>query len=149
MAFFEELLCGDELGTVFYYSVEWNGNTTGSGSPMTALDASMTLLRRIVLHTQQICGLAWSGDGEQFATGGNDNLAFLFNTADVVGIRNDSQPMQPRTMEGGERYRWAHGAAVKAIAFCPWQRSLLATGILLFPLCMNIIRAKVFRWWVE
>ncbi|KAK4222055.1 WD domain-protein [Podospora fimiseda] len=26
------------------------------------------------------------------------------------------------------RYRWNHGAAVKAIAFCPWQEGLVATG---------------------
>ncbi|KAG0131072.1 WD40-repeat-containing domain protein [Tuber indicum] len=83
----------------------------------------------IVVHSQQICGLAWSGDGEQFATGGNDNVACLFSTADVTrnrsgGMRNH----EAAPLEGGEKHRWAHGAAVKAIAFCPWQRSLLATG---------------------
>ncbi|KAH8152833.1 uncharacterized protein LAJ45_03059 [Morchella importuna] len=31
-------------------------------------------------------------------------------------------------IEGGEKYKWLHGAAVKAIAFCPWQKSLIATG---------------------
>ncbi|KAH7263416.1 WD40-repeat-containing domain protein [Fusarium tricinctum] len=29
---------------------------------------------------------------------------------------------------GVERHRWNHGAAVKAIAFCPWRRELVATG---------------------
>ncbi|KAF7549964.1 hypothetical protein G7Z17_g6026 [Cylindrodendrum hubeiense] len=29
---------------------------------------------------------------------------------------------------GLERHRWVHGAAVKAIAFCPWRRGLIATG---------------------
>ncbi|RYP19670.1 hypothetical protein DL767_009604 [Monosporascus sp. MG133] len=29
---------------------------------------------------------------------------------------------------GSERYRWQHGAAVKAIAFCPWREGLIATG---------------------
>lgn len=29
---------------------------------------------------------------------------------------------------GTERHRWEHGAAVKAIAFCPWRDGLVATG---------------------
>lgn len=29
---------------------------------------------------------------------------------------------------GSERYCWIHGAAVKAMAFCPWRNGLLATG---------------------
>ncbi|KAI7924005.1 WD domain-containing protein [Pyricularia oryzae] len=29
---------------------------------------------------------------------------------------------------GSAKQRWAHGAAVKAIAFCPWQEGLVATG---------------------
>lgn len=30
--------------------------------------------------------------------------------------------------KGSESWRWEHGAAVKAIAFCPWQEGLVATG---------------------
>lgn len=29
---------------------------------------------------------------------------------------------------GAEKHRWVHGAAVKAIAFCPWREGLVATG---------------------
>ncbi|KAI9848961.1 MAG: hypothetical protein M1837_005850 [Sclerophora amabilis] len=29
---------------------------------------------------------------------------------------------------GREKHKWIHGAAVKAIAFCPWQKGLIATG---------------------
>jgi WD40 repeat protein len=29
---------------------------------------------------------------------------------------------------GSEKHRWVHTAAVKAIAFCPWQDALVATG---------------------
>lgn len=29
---------------------------------------------------------------------------------------------------GSEKHRWMHGAAVKAIAFCPWREGLIATG---------------------
>lgn len=72
---------GDESGDVYYYSVEWPSawevqrhNWSGA----------MTLLARISAHSQQICGLAWSPDGSQFATGGNDNLCCLFNTRKIL-----------------------------------------------------------------
>ncbi|KAI0121298.1 WD40-repeat-containing domain protein [Xylariales sp. AK1849] len=65
---------------------------------------AMTLLARVKVHTQQICGFSWSPDGRQFVTGRNDNLCCLFNVDEH------------------------HLAAVKAIAFCPWQPHLLATG---------------------
>lgn len=123
----EELLVGDEFGNVYYYSIEWNGirESLGPGSA----DATITLLKRIVVHSQQICGLAWSGDGDQFATGGNDNVACLFDASEVVSRRRDGNDGgEESVLEGGEKHRWLHGAAVKAIAFCPWQKSLVATG---------------------
>lgn len=45
----------------------------------------MTLLARVQAHTQSVCGLAWSPDGEQFATGGNDNLCCLFGVDQILG----------------------------------------------------------------
>lgn len=127
----EDLLVGDELGNICLYAVMW-------GSAVQP--ASMGLLRRVVVHTQQICGLAWSADGTMLATGGNDNAAFLFDTADIEGVRlADGRRREvradERVLEGGsvEKHRWLHGAAVKAIAFCPWRRTLLATGIAPIP----------------
>ena len=129
MAETEELLVGDEFGNVYYYSIEWGKFREGLPAP--ASHASIVLLRKIVVHSQQICGLAWSGDGEQFATGGNDNVTCLFSTADVICNRSGGVRSHEATaLEGGEKHRWAHGAAVKAIAFCPWQKSLLATGMI-------------------
>lgn len=116
--FTEELLVGDEMGNIYIYAVDWNDPPGESTS---------TLLRRLPIHTQQICGLAWSMDGSQFITGGNDNMACLFDT-DVVFGRKGGSEVEARVGDSGERYRWPHGAAVKAIAFCPWQRSLVATG---------------------
>ena len=40
-------------------------------------------------------------------------------------------PVQNRFLligEGCQKHKWIHSAAVKAIAFCPWQRGLIATG---------------------
>ena len=187
----EELLVGDELGNVYYYSVEWmsNGQVDVHG-----WHGTMTLIAKINIHTQQICGIAWSPDGKYFATGANDNACCLFEVADILtppassfgqgtlqallagfepptfrpnarshdtltsilgrssSVRYEpvvshasigSASRTPSTSrnvfapgrgavlnitDGRQKHKWLHGAAVKAIAFCPWQRGLLATG---------------------
>lgn len=143
----------------------------------------MTLVAKITLHSQQICGLAWSLDGEFFASGGNDNLCCLTEVNKILsdngtdaspprppeqdvestpsgstagpsqpsgqhstmladlgsGSHGDGNPANVHTVRtstnsirhldvGAEKYRWVHGAAVKAIAFCPWREGLVATG---------------------
>ncbi|KAK0634749.1 WD40-repeat-containing domain protein [Bombardia bombarda] len=161
----EDLLVGDETGHVYYYAVEWPDRWEVERHNW---PGQMTLLARITIHTQQICGLAWSPNGELFGTGGNDNLCCLFEVSKVLKrdrhehdhpgpheFRNGQNeqmtfPIPIRTREsttetqirmpltppstvkrikpGDEKYRWLHGAAVKAIAFCPWQEGLVATG---------------------
>ena len=111
----------------------------------------MTLLARMTIHTQQICGISWSTDSELFATGGNDNACFLFRTKNVLWNHNPAELSSapdvqlgpngesiwtvvpgrgpvPSIEPGKEKLRWELNAAVKAIAFCPWQRGLLAIG---------------------
>jgi cell division cycle 20-like protein 1 (cofactor of APC complex) len=34
----------------------------------------------MVGHKQEICGMKWSFDEQQLATGGNDNKLFIWNT---------------------------------------------------------------------
>ncbi|KAK3304187.1 WD40 repeat-like protein [Chaetomium strumarium] len=155
----EDLLVGSEAGHVYYYSVEWPERWEVERNNW---KGEMTMLVHISIHSQQICGLAWSAHGEMFSTGANDNLCCLFETANVVGkpanghgeeeehqaesssaeyVRtasgiSDAQTEIQVTELGGakelrtgdEKHRWVHGAAVKAIAFCPWQTSLVATG---------------------
>ena len=86
------------------------------------------------MHSQQICGIAWSHTGEEFATGGNDNLCCLFDWKKIIDVDaeilgdQEAPPTSKSLPAGSERYRWQHGAAVKAIAFCPWRKGLIATG---------------------
>ncbi|KAF8180135.1 WD repeat-containing protein slp1 [Pholiota molesta] len=54
-------------------------------------------------HTGEVCGLKWRTDGELLASGGNDN---------VVNIWDGRL---------GDWTKRNHTAAVKAIAWCPWQ----------------------------
>ncbi|KAK0639209.1 WD40-repeat-containing domain protein [Cercophora newfieldiana] len=172
----DDLLVGDEAGRIYYYSVEWPDRWEVERYNWAG---QMTLLTRVDIHVQQICGLAWSRDGELFATGGNDNLCCLFETGKILNrdpsvvsaaretdrenqeVRENVEELAPdipvaapsgenseassaaeteiqtpqdtshsmsRLVPGSEKHRWMHGAAVKAIAFCPWQDGLVATG---------------------
>lgn len=143
----EDLVVGDETGNVYYYSVEWPEawEVDQNGWP-----GVMTLLARLSIHSQQICGLAWSYDGTLLATGGNDNLCCLFEASSILESQLDDPEMEEESftnadgvrrvqstvgrgrvrviLTGAEKHRWVHGAAVKAIAFCPWRDGLVATG---------------------
>lgn len=144
----EDLIVGDEVGYVYYYAVEWPELWEMEDDP-DHWDGCMTLLARISVHTQQICGLSWALDGSVFATGGNDNLCCLFETSRILrptpGQDSYIREIGPHSgrreddffanhngvrfiLEGAEKHRWVHGAAVKAIAFCPWREGLIATG---------------------
>lgn len=188
----EELLVGDESGVVSYYSVEWMSN---HDIEIHGWSGVMNLMAKINVHSQQICGLAWSREGDYFATGANDNLCCLFEVKDIfrspnqkfshtpsrrkplqtvvtgLGLPNPPRIFVAASLEskslndlnlghvqalqsqiglkdvpashqksipgyetilniagGQEKHKWIHSAAIKAIAFCPWQRGLLATG---------------------
>ena len=64
-------------------------------------------------HTQEVCGLKWSSEGTQLASGGNDNTLCIWDLGET----------NPRFLK--QNY---HQAAVKALAWCPWKNNLLATG---------------------
>lgn len=63
-------------------------------------------------HQGEVCGLDWRSDSSQLASGGNDNTVCIWDARSTV-------PKFTKTN---------HKAAVKAVAWCPWQMNLLATG---------------------
>jgi cell division cycle 20-like protein 1, cofactor of APC complex len=67
---------------------------------------------RCSAHRSEVCGLKWSPDNRQLASGGNDNQLCIWDL-------NNSEPVMKFT---------EHGAAVKAIAWSPHQHGLLASG---------------------
>lgn len=64
-------------------------------------------------HTSELCGLEWRADGAQLASGGNDNLVNIWDA---------------RLLTAPKWTKTNHKAAVKALAWCPWQSNLIATG---------------------
>lgn len=74
------------------------------------------LISTINAHAQEVCGLKWSSDGQYLASGGNDNMLQIWPS---VTARNNSQSIYSFNQ---------HQAAVKALAWCPWQNNILASG---------------------
>lgn len=63
-------------------------------------------------HKQEVCGLKWSPNDAQLASGGNDNKLLIWNAQSNSPVIKFSD----------------HTAAVKAIAWSPHQHGLLASG---------------------
>jgi len=99
-------------------AVAWNGAILSSGGRDSIVcnwdvrvrkdQANVATLR---VHEQEVCGLKWSPSGTQLASGGNDNVLAIHDAA--FGLQHKIP---------------AHQAAVKALAWCPFQSNLLATG---------------------
>lgn len=76
------------------------------------------LITTINAHAQEICGLKWSPDGKYLASGGNDNMLQIWPL--ITGqSHTHTQPIYSLNQ---------HQAAVKALAWCPWQNNILASG---------------------
>lgn len=95
----------------------WNGSILATGSRdrrilVRDIRAEDPLIYDYERHKQEVCGLKWSPDDQQLASGGNDNKLFIW------GIHNKN-PLAKFS---------DHWAAVKAIGWSPHQHGLLATG---------------------
>lgn len=103
-------------------SLSWQGPAliTSGSSDATIASADLRSPAMPVIrwkgHSQEVCGLKWNQEGTQLASGGNDNLLCIWDCVKSF----DSQ--RPAALIRD------HTAAVKALAWCPWQRGLLASG---------------------
>ncbi|KAL0249400.1 hypothetical protein GEMRC1_004632 [Eukaryota sp. GEM-RC1] len=98
-------------------SLSWNNHILSSGSrDCSIINHDVRVAQHISstfsYHQGEICGLSWSHDGTQLASGSNDNHLCLWNL-------DSASPQHILT---------DHQAAVKAVAWAPFQRNLLATG---------------------
>ncbi|CAM8976533.1 unnamed protein product [Rhodiola kirilowii] len=105
-------------------SLAWNNQilTTG-GMDGSIVNNDVRIRSHIVEtyrgHTQEVCGLKWSASGNQLASGGNDNLLHIWDRSVVTPSSSPTQWLH--RMDD-------HTAAVKALAWCPFQSNLLASG---------------------
>ena len=99
-------------------AISWNDSIVSTGSRDKSIlhrdiRTDWDYEARLDNHKQEICGLKWSFDKQQLASGGNDNKLCIWS------IRNSKNPV-------GKFH--SHQAAVKALAWSPHQHGLLASG---------------------
>lgn len=97
--------------------LSWNNYILSSGSRDRSIlhrDVRMPepFFEKLESHTQEVCGLKWNVDENKLASGGNDN---------IVNIYDGTSRVPTVTFQ-------EHTAAVKAMAWSPHKRSILATG---------------------
>ncbi|KAJ9622463.1 substrate-specific activator of APC-dependent proteolysis [Taxawa tesnikishii (nom. ined.)] len=102
-------------------SMSWNAHILSTGSRDRSIlhrdvRSPSQYLTKLTGHKQEVCGLRWNSDTGQLASGGNDNKVFVWEGLDDRWLHRWGE------QEGG------HKAAVKAIAWSPHQRGLLASG---------------------
>ncbi|KAG2303110.1 hypothetical protein Bca52824_031761 [Brassica carinata] len=99
-------------------SLAWNSHILTTGVMDEHIFNNDVQIRSYVVatykgHTQEVCGLKWSGSGQRLASGGKDSLMHLWD-------RSSSTQWLHRLM--------GHTSAVKALVWCPFQSNLLASG---------------------
>ena len=100
--------------------VSWNKNILSSGSKDFSIitrdirckNDDENIIRKFYGHNQEVCGLKWSFDGSQLASGGNDNKL-------IVWSLHSNKPLMCNN---------DHLAAVKAIAWSPRHHNILVSG---------------------
>ncbi|XP_074264861.1 B-type cell cycle switch protein ccs52A-like [Silene latifolia] len=98
-------------------ALAWSSSTLSSGSrDKSILQRDIRVqddfVSKLTGHKSEVCGLKWSYDNRELASGGNDNRLFVWN-------QHKTQPVLKYS---------EHTAAVKAIAWSPHLHGLLASG---------------------
>ncbi len=104
-------------------ALSWNGHMLSSASRDTNIINHDVRIQdhqigKFTHHTQEVCGLAWSPDGKMLASGANDNTLCIWDAA----MSSNSGNVAPKFALND------HQAAVKALAWSPHERNLLASG---------------------
>lgn len=98
-------------------SLAWNEHILSSGSrDRSILNRDVRIEQHYVnkfeTHKQEVCGLKWNPEENKLASGGNDNMLYIWDGLNPKPIHEFKD----------------HTAAVKAIAWSPHQRGILASG---------------------
>nr|GLL49134.1 cell division cycle 20.1, cofactor of APC complex-like [Ipomoea trifida] len=104
-------------------TLDWNNHILTTGGMDGLINNNDVRVRAPIVetyrgHHQEVCGLKWSASGQLLASGGNDNLLHIWDRS--TASSNSSTKWLHRFED--------HTAAVKALAWCPFQGNSLASG---------------------
>ncbi|URD77497.1 WD domain, G-beta repeat [Musa troglodytarum] len=106
--------------------------TKGTNAIVCAVRSFRRVSSKLRAHTGEVCGLKWSCGGDLLASGGNDNLVHVWESSKM----------------GSSKYLHRltdHRAAVRALAWCPFQPKTLASGGGTADQCIKIWNAQTGR----
>ncbi|KAJ1699609.1 hypothetical protein LUZ63_008121 [Rhynchospora breviuscula] len=109
------------LSTSWVGSLAWNNNhllTTGGADGLIKTNDVRSMWPIVNVyrgHDDAVCGLQWSPCGKHLASGGKDQLLNIWD----ISRSSDSSPLH--------RFN-NHTAAVRGVAWCPFENNLLASG---------------------
>ncbi|CAA7395516.1 unnamed protein product [Spirodela intermedia] len=115
-------------------ALSWNNHILTTGGMDGMVVNNDVRVRSHVVHTyrghqQEVCGLKWSGSGQQLASGGNDNLLHIWDLSASSSSSGGAAASRAAVGQNAWLHRFDdHMAAVKALAWCPFQSNLLASG---------------------
>lgn len=97
--------------------LSWNNHILTSGSRDRRIlhrDVRVpdSFFERIETHSQEVCGLKWNPESNKLASGGNDNMVYVYDGTSRLPVLKFEE----------------HTAAVKALAWSPHKRGILASG---------------------
>jgi WD40 repeat protein len=116
--------------------LSWNNNILSSGSKdryIKNFDIRIKVpeISKIKKHKQEVCSLKYSIERDLLASGGNDNMAYIWdirnlknNIFNFLFNENTNNPYEIKPYSINN----LHQAAVKAMNWCPWKRHVLGTG---------------------
>ena len=98
-------------------SLAWNNNILTTGSMDGKIVNNDVRFRNHVVHRyrgpeQEVCGLKWSGSGQQLAIGGNDNLLHIWDVSMASSVQSAGRTQWLHRLED-------HLDGMKALAWCP------------------------------
>ncbi|GAU30518.1 hypothetical protein TSUD_18980 [Trifolium subterraneum] len=102
-------------------TLSWNNRILTSGSHDNSIinhdvRAKRSEVSRLKAHKAEVCGLKWSKRGNLLASGGNDNHVYVWDSNKMNYSSNFLHCFKD------------HRAAVKALAWCPYDSTVLASG---------------------
>ncbi|ELU44338.1 Smc5-6 complex SMC subunit Smc6 [Rhizoctonia solani AG-1 IA] len=113
-------------------ALSWTGNLLAAGLDGAALlwdirqpsrSTGRQPITKLTTHgPHKVCGIKWRPDGEMLATSGDDNAVCVWD------MRTLKKPLIKSTAGRVAWKKKGHCSAVKALAWCPWSPTVLASG---------------------